>query len=104
MKRLVAIAAVVLGTVPVVGATAGTVEAYTAWNRGTVTHSYPAAAGSASLSSTVLGCGMKVAIKCSPPQTGLLLGNLAYTGQTSSRNCPAGSLVNYRCHQLGTNW
>ena len=44
---------------------------------------------------TVLGCGMKVAIKCSPPQTGLLLGNLAYTGQTSSRNCPAGSLVHY---------
>ncbi len=47
---------------------------------------------------------MKMAIKCSPPQTGLLLGNLAYTGQTSSRNCPAGSLVNYRGHQLGTNW
>ena len=74
------------------------------WNCGTMTHSYRAAAGSASLSSTVLGCGMKVAIKCSPPQTGLMLGNPAYSGQTSSRNCPAGSLVNYRGQLLGTNW
>lgn len=30
-------------------------EAYDAWNCGTVTHSYPVAAGSASLSSTVYG-------------------------------------------------
>jgi hypothetical protein len=78
-------------------------EAYDAWNCGTVTHSYPVAAGSASLSSTVYGCGTKVAIRCNPPQTGILLGNLAWTGQTSSRNCPAG-VVNYRGHQLGTGW
>ncbi len=66
MRKFIATAAVVLGAIPPAGAAAGTVEAYSPWNCGSVTHSYPAAAGSASLSSTVLGCGMKVAIECSP--------------------------------------
>lgn len=66
MRKFIATAAVVLGAIPLAGAAAGTVAAYSPWNCGSVTHSCPAAAGSALLSSTVLGCGMKVAIECSP--------------------------------------
>lgn len=83
----------------------GTAEAVTYWNCGTVTHAYPAASGSASLSSTVLGCGVKVAIKCTPPlDVNWLVGDLAYTGQTSTKNCAVGKVVSLRGHYLGTGW
>ena len=45
MEKFIAIAAVVLGAIPVVGAAAGTVEAYNPWNCGTVTHALSCRSG-----------------------------------------------------------
>lgn len=79
---------------------------YTPWACGSVRHGHGGASAFVSLTSSVLGCGAKVALRCWTGEklTGVMLGPLAFTGQTSSRNCPVGYIYFSHGWQMGTGW
>lgn len=101
----------VISTVFAVGAVApglvavAPASAYTPWACGTAKHSHGSASGSAALTSSTQGCGLKVVVDCkSGGNTQQKVGSLVYTGNTSTANCSPGYIWKAQGHQMGTNW